>query len=102
MSQERITIEGKIVSISDDREKKMNKGFTYGYQVLKVKTWDGLYSVLLSTNNFNKYGFIPKEGHWIRVEGTLSNDYDKSVSRLKSIVHIEEPVVERLLKKLRS
>lgn len=102
MSQDRITIEGKIVSIGDDREKRMNKGFTYGYQALKVKTRDGIYSVLLSTNNFNKYGFIPKEGHWIRVEGTLSNEYEKSISRLKSIVHVEPPIVEQLLKKLRS
>lgn len=103
MVPQSVVVEGKIVSVTDG-EKRMNKGFTYGYRSLRVKAWDGFYSVLVDASKFNKFGFIPKEGQWIKVEGKLfqpKGDYDPSIKFVKSLVHIEPPEAELILEKLK-
>jgi len=51
--------------------------------------------VLVNTSKLNQYGFIPKVGQWIRVEGRLSRNqdefYDASLSRITLLEHIEPP-----------
>jgi hypothetical protein len=96
-----IIIEGKIVS-SRDGEKRMNKGFTYGYRSLRVKSGNDFYSVLVNSQKFNDYGFLPKEGQWVRIKGKLypSDEYEPSIKSVKELTHIEEPIVERILAQL--
>ncbi|MHA1148320.1 MAG: hypothetical protein ACTSR8_08745 [Promethearchaeota archaeon] len=57
------------------------------------------YSVLVNTAKLNKYGFLPKVGHWIRVTGVLSkaqNDfYDPSISRVSVLEHIDPPMKKK-------
>lgn len=103
MLSQDIVIEGKVVSARDG-EKRMNKHFTYGYRTLRVKSGSKFYSVLINTQKFNDYGFLPREGHWVRVEGKLYPDedqFDPSIKSVKNLTHIEEPVVEKILKQLR-
>lgn len=99
-----ITVEGKITSVRDG-ESRINQGFTYGYRVLEVMSNKRTYSVLINTGKFNDYGFIPKEGFWVHIEGKLyeSDEYMyPSIKRVKVLKHIEEPATEKILKKLRS
>ncbi|MFX1322428.1 MAG: hypothetical protein ACFFAQ_12385 [Promethearchaeota archaeon] len=53
------------------------------------------YSVLVNTSKLNQYGFVPKVGQWIRVEGRLSRNqdefYDPSISHITLLEHIEPP-----------
>lgn len=103
---EDITVEGKIVDIRHG-EKRMNKGFVYGYMVLKLKVNHSFFSVAFSTSKFNDFGFFPKAGHWVRVTGKLfhKGDDGPSVKYVSNLEHIEKPappladqIMERLKK----
>ena len=87
-------IEGRIVEIRDG-ERKITRSYTYGYMSLRVLVGFEYYSVLVSTSKLNQYGFLPKVGQWIRVEGRLSRNqnefYDASLSHVTLFEHIEPP-----------
>ena len=87
-------IEGRIVEVRTG-ERKINRSYTYGYMSLRVLVESEYYSVLVSTSKLNQYGFIPKVGQWIRVEGRLSGNqdefYDPSLSHINLLEHIEPP-----------
>ncbi|MHA1490959.1 MAG: hypothetical protein ACTSRI_15095 [Promethearchaeota archaeon] len=89
-----ITIEGKIVEVRGG-EKRISRSYTYGYMSLRVMVGFEYYSVLVNAARLNQYGFLPKVGHWIRVEGRLSrsnnNFYDASISHVSTLEHIEAP-----------
>jgi hypothetical protein len=89
-----ITLEGKIVEVRGG-ERQISRTYTYGYISLRILVgWD-CYSVLVDTSKLNKYGFLPKVGQWIHVEGILSKNenefYDPSISRVSVLKHIENP-----------
>lgn len=76
-------------------EWQISRTYTYGYISLRILIgWD-YYSVLVDTSKLNKYGFLPKVGQWIHVEGILSKNenefYDPSISRVTVLEHIENP-----------
>jgi len=87
-------IEGRIVEIRSG-ERKITRSYTYGYISLRVLVGFEYYSVLVNTSKFNQYGFLPKVGQWIRVEGRLSSNqnefYDASLSHVTLLEHIEPP-----------
>lgn len=95
-----IAIEGKIVEVRDG-EKKVSRAYTYGYRTLRVQVGAEYYSVLVNAAKINQYGFLPREGQWIRIEGRLSpaiNDlYDQSIDNVSLLQHIEPP--EKIKKK---
>jgi hypothetical protein len=89
-----IVLEGKIVEVRGG-ERQISRTYTYGYISLRILVgWD-YYSVLVDTSKLNKYGFLPKVGHWIHVEEILSKNknkiYDPSISRVSVLKHIENP-----------
>lgn len=88
------TIEGKIVEVRSG-EKKISRSYTYGYMSIRVLAGFEYYSVLVNTSKLTQYGFIPKVGQWIRVEGRLSRNqdefYDPSLSHITLLEHIEPP-----------
>ena len=88
------TIEGKIVEVRNGA-RKISRSYTYGYMSLRVLVGFEYYSVLVSTAKINTFGFIPKIGQWIRVEGRLSHSngefYDASISHITTLEHIEAP-----------
>ncbi|MBD3197481.1 MAG: hypothetical protein GF317_20680 [Candidatus Lokiarchaeota archaeon] len=90
----RKTIEGRIVEVRDG-SRKINRTYTYGYRSLRVFSDNEYYSVLINTNKFNKYGFIPKVGQCIRVTGRISQNenefYEPSISWVTELEHIECP-----------
>ena len=85
-------IRGQITAIRNG-EKKISRGYTYGYMVLSVHTTEGLYSILVSTSKLNSYGFLPRVGQHILAEGicTPSRDgfHDYSMSHLSMLEHVE-------------
>jgi hypothetical protein len=85
-------IQGQITMIHDG-EKRITRGYTYGYMVLTIQTKAGLYSVLVNTSKINAYGFLPRVGQYILAEGIVSssNDgfHDYSMSYLSALEHIE-------------
>lgn len=87
-------IEGRIVEIRGG-ERKISRSYTYGYMSLRVLVGFEYYSVLVNTSKLNQYGFLPKVGQWIRVEGRLSRNqdefYDTSLSHVTLFEHIEPP-----------
>ena len=87
-------IEGKIVEIRDG-EKKIDRSYTYGYMSLRIQAGNCYYSVLVNTAKLNAFGFLPKVGQWIRVEGLLTRSkdemYDPSISHISTLKHIEPP-----------
>jgi len=87
-------IEGRIVEVRDGA-RKITRSYTYGYMSLRVLVGFEYYSVLVNTSKLNQYGFIPKVGQWIRVEGRLSRNqdefYDASLSHITLFEHIEPP-----------
>jgi len=87
-------IEGRIVEIRNG-ERKITRSYTYGYLSLRVLVGFEYYSVLVNTSRLNQYGFLPKVGQWIRVEGRLSRNqnefYDASLSHVTLFEHIEPP-----------
>jgi len=87
-----ISIKGQIVEVRDG-ERKISRTYTYGYRTLIIRTNQGQYSVLVNTKKINKYGFLPKVGQWIRVEGRLSASYgglyEGSIDYLSKLEHIE-------------
>ena len=87
-------IEGRIVEVRNG-ERKISRTYTYGYMSLRVLVGFEYYSVLVNTSKLNQYGFIPKVGQWVRVEGRLSQNqdefYDASISHLTLFEHIEPP-----------
>lgn len=93
MSNDR-TLEGKIVEIRNG-EKKMSRAYTYGYMSLRILVGFEYYSVLVNSSKINKFGFLPKVGQWIRVQGRLfpSEDglYDASIKYVLDLEHIEPP-----------
>ena len=62
---------------------------------LRVLVGFEYYSVLVNTSKLKQYGFIPKVGQWIRVEGRLSRErdefYDPSLSHIILLEHFEPP-----------
>ncbi|MHA1915195.1 MAG: hypothetical protein ACW990_19890 [Promethearchaeota archaeon] len=88
------TIEGKIVEVRNGA-RKITRSYTYGYMSLRVLVGFEYYSVLVNTAKINTYGFIPRVGQWIRVEGRLSSSqddfYDASLSHITTLEHIEPP-----------
>ena len=93
MSEE-IIIEGKIVEVRDGA-KQIRRGYTYGYMSIRVQVKFEYYSVLINSSKLNKYGFLPKVGHWIRIKGRLfpseNNFYDPSIKWVSELKHIEPP-----------
>jgi len=90
-----ITVEGKVVDVSDG-EYRINKGYTHGYLSMRVKVDHKFYTASFSTNKFNKFGFIPKTGHWVRLTGKLfpgKDGYDPSIKWITKLEHIEEPTM---------
>jgi hypothetical protein len=89
-----ISLDGKIVEIRGG-ERQISRTFTYGYMSLRILVGWEYYSVLVDTSKLNKYGFLPKVGQWVHVEGTLSKNknefYDPSISRVSVLEHIENP-----------
>ncbi len=85
-------IEGQIVEIRDG-QKKMTRTYTYGYRTLRVFAGVEYYSVLVNTARMNEFGFLPREGQWVRIEGRLSpalNDlYDRSIDCVSELTHID-------------
>ena len=88
------TIKGRITSVRSG-EKKIRRGFTYGYMILSVQVGADMYSVLVDTAKINKYGFLPRVGHFIKTEGLKapSRDgiHDYSLSHITYLEHIEIP-----------
>jgi hypothetical protein len=88
------TIEGKIVEVRDG-SRRTSRSYTYGYRSLRILSGNKYYSVLVNTNKFNRYGFIPKVGQCIRVTGRLSKNenefYEPSISWISELEHIECP-----------
>ena len=86
------TIEGRIVEVRGG-EKRISRGYTYGYMSLTVRVGIEMYSVLVSSSKIDSYGFLPRVGYYIRAEGrrSPSNDgyHDFSMSHLSSLEHIE-------------
>jgi len=97
-----VTIEGKITEVRDGSS-KINRSYTYGYRPLRVLVGHDYYSVLIATSKLNKYGFLPKVGHWIRVTGRLSLQqddlYDPSIKYVTQFEHIENPTKSEYIKK---
>ena len=91
-------IEGRIVEVRNG-ERKISRTYTYGYMSLRVLVGFEYYSVLVNTSKLNQYGFIPKVGQWVRVEGRLSRNqdefYDASISHITLLEHIEPPKREK-------
>jgi hypothetical protein len=89
-----ITIEGKIVDVRDG-SRSISRTYTYGYRSLRVKVGTEYYSVLINSQKFNKYGFLPRVGQCIRVKGRLSKNenefYEPSISWVSEFKHIECP-----------
>ena len=87
-------IEGKIVEVRSG-EKQIRRGYTYGYMSIRVLVGYEYYSVLVDTSKLNQYGFLPRVGQYIRVEGFLSRPkngiYDPSITRVTALEHIEPP-----------
>ena len=87
-------IEGRIVEVRTG-ERKISRSYTYGYMSVRFLVGFEYYSVLVNTSKLNQYGFIPKVGQWIRVEGRLSRSqnelYDPSLSHITLLEHIEPP-----------
>lgn len=85
-------VRGRITAIRNG-EKRISRGYTYGYMVLTVHTNEGLYSILVSTAKIDTYGFLPRVGQTILAEGirTPSRDgfHDYSMSHLSMLEHIE-------------
>jgi hypothetical protein len=85
-------IRGQITAIRNG-EKKISRGYTYGYMILSVQTDNALYSILVSAAKINSYGFLPRVGQYILAEGirTPSRDgfHDYSMSHLSMLEHIE-------------
>ena len=92
-----ITIEGKIVQVRDG-EKRISRSYTYGYMALRVQVGFEYYSVLVDTSKLNKYGFLPKVGQWVHIEGRLfpseNGMYDPSIKWVSVLRHIEPPARE--------
>ena len=89
-----VTIEGRITEVRDGSS-KINRTYTYGYRSLRVLVGHDYYSVLVASSKFNKFGFLPKVGHWIRVIGRLSlpkdDLYNPSIKYVSHFEHIENP-----------
>ncbi|MEJ2295357.1 MAG: hypothetical protein P8Y23_11410 [Candidatus Lokiarchaeota archaeon] len=85
-------IRGQITAIKNG-EKRISRGYTYGYMILSVQTDHGLYSILVSVAKIDSYGFLPRVGQYILAEGirTSSRDgfHDYSMSHLSLLEHIE-------------
>ena len=91
-------IEGRIVEIRDG-ERKISRSYIYRYMSKRVLVGFEYYSVLVNASKLNQYGFLPKVGQWIRVEGRLSRNqdefYDASLSHITLFEHIETPKREK-------
>jgi hypothetical protein len=89
-----ISLDGKILEIRDG-ERLISRTFTYDYMSLRILVGWEYYSVLVDTSKLNKYGFLPRVGQWVHVEGMLSKSknefYDPSISRVSVLEHIEKP-----------
>ena len=76
-------------------ERQISRTYTYGYMSLRILVGWEYYSVLVDTSKLNKFGFLPKVGQWIHVEGVLSKNenefYEPSISRVSVLEHIENP-----------
>ena len=76
-------------------ERQISRTYTYGYMSLRILVGWEYYSVLVDTSKLNKFGFLPKVGQWIHVEGVLSKNenefYEPSISRISVFEHIENP-----------
>ena len=87
-------IEGRIVEVRSG-EKQIKRGYIYGYISIRILVGYNYYSVLVDTSKLNRYGFLPRVGQYIRVEGVLSQSknslYDPSITRVSSLEHIESP-----------
>lgn len=86
-------IRGQITAIRNG-EKRISRGYTYGYMVLSVHTTEGLYSILVSTDKINRYGFLPRVGQYILAEGIISPSrdgfHDYSMSHLSMLEHVKK------------
>ena len=93
-----ISVEGKIVEVRDG-SKKVSRSYTYGYRTLRIMVGFEYYSVLVNTQKLSKYGFLPKVGQWVKVEGRLfpSSDgfYDASIKYVSVLKHIEPPEIKK-------
>ena len=104
---ENITVEGRVVETSHG-ESRINKGFIYGFMAITIDVKGKRYSVSFSTKKFNEFGFIPKEGHWVRVTGKVfpaKGNYDPKIKYVSNLEHIEKPeptLAEKLMEKMRS
>lgn len=89
-----ITIKGKIVEVRSG-EKRISRGYTYGYISLRVQVGFEYYSVLVNASKLNSYGFLPKVGQWVHIEGRLfpseEGFYDPSIKWVSVLKHIEPP-----------
>lgn len=107
IATEDISARGMVLKIRHG-DTRINRGFTYGYMVLTIRAEGGdFYDVVFSTSKFGAFGFIPKTGHWVEVEGKVfparpgGNPSIKWVSKLR---HIEDPTLtpaDRLMRRIR-
>ncbi len=95
MNRGRISIEGRIMAANTQGEKRISRNYTYGYMVLSVQVGADLYSVLVSSSKINAYGFLPRIGQYVHVEGIRSPGrdgfHDYSLSHLSTLEHVEPP-----------
>lgn len=88
----RTIIKGRIIAIQHG-EKQMSRSYTYGYMVLTVRTHSELYSVLVNSSKINSYGFLPRVGQAIMIEGIKApardGYHDYSMSHVSNLEHIE-------------
>jgi hypothetical protein len=61
--------------------------------ILSVQVGADMYSILVDTSKINKYGFLPRVGHYIKTEGLKAKDgiHDYSMSHITYLEHIESP-----------
>jgi hypothetical protein len=89
-----IKLKGKIVEVISG-SKKLSSRNAYNYLSIRLMVDNEFYSVLYNYNNINKFGYIPKIGHWIKVKGILVKNkdtiYDKSIKWVSELKHIENP-----------
>ena len=63
MSDE-VVMEGKIVEVRNGA-KKITRSYTFGYLSIRIQVGFEYYSVLVKSTEINRFGFLPKVGHWV-------------------------------------
>lgn len=84
---------GKIISQIKDGSKRINKGYTYNYYIFKIKSGEKQFSVIISQDAVNKFGYIPKLNDWVKIKGFIFKANDSfengTIKKVKEIKHID-------------